>query len=61
MCKRDALAHAEQGLNLGNKTEIFDGNAYTASFTYHDATLRMYLHWIVNSKNAEFPLQYEMV
>lgn len=24
-------------LNLGNKTEIFDGNAYTASFTYNDA------------------------
>ena len=48
-------------LNVGNKTEIFDGNAYAASFTYYDATLRMYLHWIVNSKNAVFPLQYEMI
>ena len=46
--------------NVGKKTEIFDHKANTVSFTFSDVTLRIYLHWIVSSKNAELPLRHEM-
>lgn len=47
-------------LNLGKDTDVFDGKAYTVTFTYYMGFLQMYLHFIVLTDHPLYAKAYKM-